>query len=259
MKSFAAFVATSLLASAGAMASVSYTGGSTVDQNFNGLPSSATLSATTGAQITLAGIGWEVAKIAGTGTTATPYFVDAGTTNSGGVYSYGLTTTAADRALGALASGSNTVAFGVEIVNNSGAALSAFTISFLREEYRTATSTQNILAFAYGLSGGGATSANYLSATSGLIATTAGDITGTAPVTTNGAAYTNLGTGTVTITGINVPVGGSIFLRWQDNNDLGNDAGLAINNFTFSATQVPTPGAMGLMGLGGLLVARRRR
>lgn len=199
---------------------------------------------------------WQAARIGGTGTTALTATSNDGSGNSGGIFNYAQPNTDPDRALGSLASNTTVAGFGVALVNNSGSTLSTITISFDAMMFRSSTTTLNKLAFAYGFSTGTATLTDFLSST-GMTADTQGDVVGGAPVATNGPvnpATTTLVT--FTLSSITWADGATLFLRWTDVNDLGNDAGLAIDNF--SLTAIPTPGALALLGLAGL-VARRRR
>lgn len=199
---------------------------------------------------------WQAARIGGTGTTALTATSNDGSGNSGGIFNYAQPNTDPDRALGSLASNTTVAGFGVALVNNSGSTLSTITISFDAMMFRSSTTNLNKLAFAYGFSTGTATLTDFLSST-GMTADTQGDVVGGAPVATNGPvnpATTTLVT--FTLSSITWADGATLFLRWTDVNDVGNDAGLAIDNF--SLTAVPTPGALALLGLAGL-VARRRR
>lgn len=249
------------LLAGGAHAAVSYSGG-TYSENFDGMSTTSaanTFVGPNGTHFSLAPFGlpdWTVARLApGTGTQMS-YFAEAGTGNGGAIYSYGMAGSG-ERALGSLASGSNVPAFGVEFVNNAPFTIDSFTVALTSEAWRSSTSTQNILTFAWGVSGGTITPTTFLTDTS-MTADPLGNVVGPAPVTTNGALNPpTLGTVSVTVTGLSVAPGQSIFLRWTDFNDVGNDAGLAIDDFSFSAT--PAPGSVGLLGLAGLVVARRRR
>lgn len=199
---------------------------------------------------------WQAARIGGTGTAAISATSNDGSSSSGSIFNYAQPTTDSDRALGSLASGTTTAAFGVSIINNSGLLLDTITITFDAMMFRSSTTAQNRLLFAYGFSGGTVASTDFLSST-GMTAASQGDVVGGAPVATNGIV--NPATMTVvsfTLTGVSWADGTSLFVRWSDFNDAGNDAGLAIDNF--SLTAVPTPGAIALLGLAGI-VARRRR
>ncbi len=254
-----AFVLAAGIASV-ASGAVSLTG-SSYTQNFDGIgpATTAAFSSTAGTQALIPGnSNWDGVKVSGTGTSGMNFVVDTGTGNSGALYSYGAAS-ATDRALGSLASGSNVPAFGVAITNNTGAFISNPTLSFSREVWRSSNTAVNTLAFAYGLSGSTATASNYLTDAS-LSAASAFDLVGEAVVTTNGAEDGNADA--VTVSGVlnaTIPAGSTLFLRWTDTNDTGNDAGIAIDNFSLSTTAVPEPTTIGLLSLAGLAALRRRR
>ena len=64
-----------------------------------------------------------------------------------------------------------------------------------------------------------------------------------------------------TVTSLGWAAGDTLWVRWTERNDIGNDHGLAIDDLSFSVRAVPEPGALSLM-LAGLaavgFVARRR-
>lgn len=257
----------SLGAAAYAHGQISYaTAGAVYNESFDGLPTTTTasfFSSTVGVQTALTGAsGWVGTKNAGTGTSGTSFFAagSTSTTNSGGVYSYG---DDADRALGLLASGTNIMSIGTSFTNDTGSTLTEVTISFTTEVWRSSTTTQNVLTFAYGLSGGTATATNFLTDTS-LTSLAALNVVGQTPVTTNGGQNGNLNQTAVSavITGLNWTPGSTLFIRWSDLNDAGNDAGLAIDNFGMTAV-IPEPSTYaaiaGVLGLGAAVIARRRR
>lgn len=242
----------------------------TYSQNFDSLGTSnvaAVFSATTGTIAAVPNVNneWDGAKIGGTGTTATDFNANNGAANSGSLYNFGATGSS-DRALGAIASGSNIMAFGFQLTNNTGDTIRQITISFTQENWRSSTSAINTLTAGWALGGGSVTSANYLNAT-GFNSIADLNLVGPAPGATNGALDGNLSANQVarstTLGGIEVAQGQSIFFRWQDVNDQGNDAGLAIDNFSLSVTSVPEPASLALMGTvlgaGGLLRFRRKR
>lgn len=243
-------------------ASTNYNGG-TLTENFDGMPTSGNtaLSATIGTQNALPGTFFEGVKAAGTGATFS-LIADDGTSNAGGLHDYG-TAAATDRALGGLASAGAIGAWGAEFVNNTGATITSVTLSLTREQWRSATGTAGTMAFAFGLSGGTATSSNYLTDTS-LTANTTFDLVGDAPVAAgNGALDGNVDSIPVsgTITGLSWAAGQSLFIRWTDTNDTGNDSGIALDNFSLAAggAAVPEPATWMLMGIGLLVGAQRFR
>lgn len=255
MKSTLLVLSIAASVSASASANLVYT------QNFDSMGATAQSITGTGAinaQGVIAGLdgSWQAARIAGTNTSALTATSDSGTNNSGGIYNYAQPNSDPDRALGSIASAGITPAFGAAIVNNLSYSLDSITISFDAMMFRSSTTTVNKLVFAYGFSSGVATSSTFLSS-AGMNADTRGDVVGGAPVTTNGAVNPATSTSvTFTITGITWAAGETLFLRWQDSNETGNDAGLAVDNF--SLTAVPTPGAMALLGLAGVVAGRRR-
>lgn len=201
--------------------------------------------------------GWEGAKLSGTGTSGMSMLESDGTSNQGALFSYGAVGNA-ERALGSLASGTNIPGFGVELVNNTGSAITQILVAFTQENWRSSTSSVNTLTFGYQT--GAAGLANFLTA-GGFLSEANLDLVGPAPVATNGALNgndpLNQAARSALIT-FNTPVavGESIYLRWSDANDVGNDAGLAIDNFEVSA--VPEPASLTALGLGAAALLRRR-
>lgn len=237
-------------------------------ENFDSLPTtsvSGAFSLTAGVQAAVPGTtGWDGVKVSGTGSTNMNFSADNGSANAGALYSYGATGVT-ERALGSIASGSNVPAFGVEIVNNTGNSLASVSISYVGEFWRSSTSTQNVLSFGYGVSGGAASSSNYLTAASDMNAVAGLNLVGPAPVATNGLldgnAAANQASVAATITfAAPLAPGQSLFLRWQDFNDLGNDAALAVDNFSLTATATPEPATLSLLVLSvvGMFMRRQR-
>lgn len=236
--------------------------GSTISENFDGLPTTTTanvFSSTIGVQSTISGTGFDGAKIAGTGAAATGLVADAGTNASGSIYSYGAAAVA-ERALGAVASGSNTMAFGFQLNNNTTDIIDSVTVSFTQENWRSSTSVVNTIVASFSTT---ASASSYLSDAAGFTLAPALDLVGPAPVTTNGALdgndVANQVARTLTVTGLSIAPGSSIFFRFQDFNDAGNDAGLAIDGLSISATLIPEPTTLGLIAAGSLVMLRRRK
>jgi autotransporter-associated beta strand protein len=226
-----------------AWSQISVTDG-TYSTDFDGLISTGTqtISATVGTQAELDSLdGWYGTKAGGTGSTAMVLRADNGGSNSGALYSYGATGSN-DRALGSLASGSNVPAFGGWFTNDSGSLFTSISISFTSEFWRSSTVNQNFLSFSYGFDTAGITASSFLTS-SAMIAVSELNVEGPDPVPdppSNGAldgnSPANQESMTFTITGIEWFAGASLFIRWTDVNETGNDAGLAIDNFTLSAT-----------------------
>jgi hypothetical protein len=215
-------------------------------QNFNGLGTNSVPSifpASNGVQVSLGAItantvnGWYGAKIAGTGTSATDLLANAGTTSTGTLYSFG-NANDVNRALGTIATGTTTMAFGALIKNDTGGTITNVKVSFTAEFWRSSTVTSNVLTFGYGIiNGTNITEANFLR-TTGATPFSGLNITGPAPVASNGALDINLATNQVAYSNVALPlglgVGETAFLRWQDVNDDGNDAGIGMDNFVLS-------------------------
>ncbi len=250
-------------------AAVIYSGGGPQSFNFDGMPTSGAtppttltspFSATTGVQAGVTGSGgWEATRLSGTGTTPMPFIADEGSSNSGAIHSYGAAA-AADRALGTLASGSNVPGFGIEFVNNTTNPIFEVRINFTQENWRSSTTNVNTIQASYSTSDAGAASANYLT-TGTFTDVDSLDLVGAAAVATNGALNGNLLVNQLpraaVITGLDIDPGQSFFLRFQDTNETGNDAGLGIDDFTIAL--IPEPASIALMfGCIGALALRRK-
>ena len=209
--------------------------------------------------------GWSLLNA--TGASVPTYGTD--TSSTGAFRAFG-DTASAERALGAVASGgayfgspaSGTVAGWVVLAfsNGSGAELNGFTLGFNGEQWRNGGNTNAqtmVLEYGYGASFG--TVATWTAPggsfdfTSPVIGATAAAVAGNSAGLVSGLG------GTVATTWA---AGDTLWLRWVERNDIGNDHGLAIDNLSFSVSAVPEPGALALMlaGIAAIgFVARRRR
>lgn len=235
----------------------------TYSQNFDGL-------ATTGATVAWANDstlpGWSL--FTGAGTAISTYAANNGSTNTGAFVSFG-STGSGERAFGSLASGgtyfgspaTGAVAgyMALALSNDSGLAFDSFTLRFDGEQWRNGGNTAaQSLALQYGLGASFASVASWVNApaaftfTSPVVGATAAAVDGNVA-----GLVANLG-GTIAL---DWAPGATLWLRWADLNDPGNDHGLGIDNLSFSVTAVPEPGttALWLAGLAalGLLVRRR--
>lgn len=199
--------------------------------------------------------GWSLFRSAG----ALSLLQGNGSSNSGGLYSYG-TLGAIERALGSLASGSTGTNYIVgAFTNGTGTTITDFTAAFAGEQWRNGGNTAvHTLPAEYGFGASyGSVTWSALPSTftvSSLVNTATG-----AAVDGNVAGRTT-GLGGTVLT--NWTAGDTLWLRWTDINDSGNDHGLAIDDFSLRVTAVPEPGPLALLlaGLGVIgNVARRRR
>ena len=210
------------LAVTSAHAQISLTSGYT--QSFDTLASTASSSVLPS--------GWFILE---TGTNANVnYTPGTGSSNAGDTYSFG-TAGSAERALGGILSGSLTPTFGAQFVNNTGAPITSLTIAYTGEQWRLGTANRGAdrLEFQYSLDAtslatGNWTAVDALNFSSPMTAGTVGPLDGNAAG--NRTAVIS------TISGLNIPVGATFWIRWTDFNASGADDGLAVDDFTIAAT-----------------------
>lgn len=251
-----------------AVAQVNIAGG--YSENFDSVvAATAHFSATIGTQNVIPGLTtWQGVKRAGTGTTATAFNLGNGSGNSGGLYGF-QNTGVAEYALGSVASGSNAMAYGVQLVNNGNLAITAIIISLTQENWRTSTSTlgiPNTINASYARSSAtSATASNFLTSGDNFLDLDQLDLVGPTPVATNGAIDGNNPANQVAknaqISFAFAPLapGESVWLRWHDVDDPQNDAGIGIDNLNIVVETVPEPATLAALGLGAAALLRRRR
>ncbi|MDT8998699.1 PEP-CTERM sorting domain-containing protein [Paucibacter sp. APW11] len=201
--------------------------------------------------------GWSLFKT-NTTTPVTSYIADTGSSNTGGIHSYGST---AERALGGLGSNSFNGWIAVAFSNATGKALDGFKLSFDGEQWRNGGNTsKQTMTLQYGFGSSFASVSNWVAP--------GGNFDWSSPLASSTAAAVNGNTvgllanrgGTVNT---NWAAGSTLWVRWVENNDVGNDHGLAIDNVKFSVvSSVPEPQTYALLlaGLAGVgFVARRRK
>lgn len=170
-------------------------------------------------------------------TNTASYRSGEGTSTTGDLWSYGVAGVNGlnDRALGSLGSGSATpIHFGVRFTNDSAATMTNLSISFVGEQWRCGGKTSaETLAFAYQVSSAPLTNpalatgwVNFtaLNFNSPTATTNAGALDGNNP--TNRTALTAV------LSGVTVPPGQELFLRWRDIDDTGSDHGISIDDLT---------------------------
>jgi hypothetical protein len=252
-----------------ATAQITYSGG-TYFENFDGIVWQndqgivmANVGAV-GAQDALPGLAnWQAARVAGTATTTFALYAKDGSSGTGRLYSFG-DIYVQERALGSVASGTVTAGFGASFLNASSDTFSSITMSFDREVWRNqSAAADDSLAFAYGFASSGIGSTDFLTHSSmtafaALNATAPADLGGVTSAARNGNTAPYQAAVSATITGMSWAPGDTLFIRWNDTDNTGTDAGVGIDNLSMVAT-VPEPSCGLLIGLGFAALALLRR
>jgi len=215
--------------------------GTTYTQNFDDLlPSPIPTDRLTLPSASVLPQGWIVVE---SGTNAESSIqIDNGGSTTGDTFLYG-STGSNERALGSFSSGSLTSQYGLAIVNNSGSTINNFTLSYRGEQWkngRNSTAVNNTLTFDYSTTASSLGAATGFTSVSGLTFTAPQGGTTTPDLTLDGNDSANRQDITSTVTGISWAAGATLYLRWADINETGNDDGLGIDNISFSATLTPT-------------------
>jgi hypothetical protein len=234
------------------------TPGSAYTQNFDTL-------ANTGTTNNLTINGWYLNETGAGGANNGQYAAGTGSGNAGDVYSFGAASSP-ERAFGTLFSGTLSPTIGAQFTNNTGSLISNLLIAYTGEQWRLGQNTTGRAAdrldFQLSLNAASLTTGtwvdyNSLDFSSPVVAGTVGALNGNA-----GENQTDL---SFLISGLSIANGASFWIRWSDS-DLapGSDDGLAIDDFSLTAsgtTSVPEPGTLALLGLGlaGLAATRRRK
>jgi uncharacterized repeat protein (TIGR01451 family) len=201
----------------------------TYAQTFDGLPASGTAPWTNNSTIP----GWYQART-GTGTTIV---ANDGGSNAGNLYSYG-TGTSTDRALGSVGSGNAAVGslfWGVRLQNNTGSTISSMDVAYTGEQWRNSAATAQTAAFSYLV---GTPTVTGTLAEFQLPGVAVTNLDFTSPITggtagpLNGNLAANRSALVSTITGLDIPDGSEIMLRWSDPDQVGSDHGLSIDDFS---------------------------
>ncbi len=189
--------------------------------------------ALTGTSNTAVPTGWDFFE---TGTNAnTTYSAGTGSINTGDTYSFGATSST-ERAFGCLRSGSLVPRVGVQFTNSTGGVITTLAITYAGEQWRLgATGRADRLDFQLSTSatsladGPAGTWVDYdaLDFSSPVTTGTAGAL--------NGNAASNRAAMSLTITGLNIPNGGTFWIRWSDFDASGADDGLAVDDFSLTA------------------------
>ncbi|MCB9184613.1 MAG: T9SS type A sorting domain-containing protein [Flavobacteriales bacterium] len=155
-----------------------------------------------------------------------------GTGNAGSTYHFGPAGNT-ERAIGGLRSGSNTPMFGFYLVNNTGQTINNIAIAYTGETWRIGTAARaDKLDFQYSLD------ATSLSTGTWVDADALDYVNGAGP-TGNGSLQHSANLSS-TITGLTLLNGESIYLRWNDVDASGADDGMAVDDFSLTATAAAT-------------------
>lgn len=244
----------SLAAGAASAQAISLTGAA-YTQDFNSL--SNTAGSTTNTTLPA---GWLATETGGGARDNEQYAVDTGASNTGDTYSYGAAA-AADRALGSLRSGTLIASYGACFTNNTGGAITSFTVAYTGEQWRLGTAARtDRLDFQYSLDAGNLTTGTWVDQNLLDFSTPNTATTGAK----DGNAAGNRTAISAEVTGVSIAAGSSFCLRWNDADASGADDGLAIDDVSVTTTVAPpapdysvaisaTPNPV---GQGGQLVAR---
>ena len=209
--------------------------GTPYTQNFDTLPASGSATWTNNSTIP----GWFHQRT-GTGTTIV---ANDGASNGGNLYSYG-TGTATDRALGSLGSGNAAIGnmfWGVRLQNNSGTTINALQINYYGEQWRNSAAAPQTIAFSY-LIGSPTVTGSLAEFQSAGVPVTNLDFTSPVSGGAAGALDGNLAANRTligyTITGLSIPNGTEIMLRWSDPDHTGADHGIGIDDFSVTPLAV---------------------
>ena len=217
---------------------------SSYSQNFDSLASSGT-GLSWSNDVTLEG--WFLFRQpASTPVALTSYAADSGSGSTGGFFSYG-SNNASDRALGGLGSGGsyyNSPSSGapagwiaLALTNNSGTTINALDLSFNGEQWRNGgnTSAQSMV-LEYGFGSTFAAVTNWIAPggnfnwTSPVASATAAAVNGN--VSGNGAGRVSNRGGS--LQNLGWLTNSNLWFRWIENNDAGNDHGLAIDDLSIN-------------------------
>lgn len=163
----------------------------------------------------------------------TTYTAGTGSSNTGDTYSFG-SAASTERALGGLQSSNILPQFGFWMFNNTGNAINTIIVSYTGEQWRLGTAGRSDrLSFQYSLDATSLTTGNWISL--GALDFASPTITGPTGALDGNLAANRTFVGTV-INGLNIPVGGTIFFRWNDFNAAGADDGLSIDDLSLVIT-----------------------
>lgn len=206
--------------------------GSAYTQNFD------TLSNTTGSTTnTLALPGWSLTETGGGARDNEQYAVDTGGSITGDIYSYGAAGST-DRALGGLRSGTLIPTFGAQFANNTGSTITSLLIGYTGEQWRLGTTGRSDrLDFQYSLNATDLTTGTWVDVNALDFITPDSSTVGAK----NGNSAGNRTVLSSTLANLSIANGSGFWIRWMDVDATGADDGLAVDDFSLTASGVTTP------------------
>lgn len=193
-------------------------------QNFDTLANSGTAN-----PLNIAG--WSMTETGGGARDNEQYAGDTGSSNTGDTYSYGASGSA-ERALGALRSGTLISTFGACFVNNTGAAIEALDVAYAGEQWRLGTTARaDRIDFQYSLNATDLVTGTWTDVDTLDFAT---PDTGTVGAK-DGNDATHRIPRAASIGGLSIANGATFWVRWNDTDASGADDGLAVDDFSLTA------------------------
>lgn len=180
--------------------------------------------------------GWAISE-SGNGANSS-YTAGNGSSNAGDSYSFG-TTGSSERALGTVLSGNQNLAIGGSFVNNTGGVIASLAVSFVGEEWRLGTQGRaDRIDFQYSLDATSLTTGTWTDVNA-LDFSTPNMTAATGAV--DGNAVGNFTAVSSTISGLSIPNGSVVWVRWVDFNAQGSDDGLGVDDLSVTAQSGLTP------------------
>lgn len=180
----------------------------------------------------------------------TLYIASTGTNNAGALYSFGSASLPTNRALGSVASnGTETIFYGVRLLNNTSNTITSLNIQYIGEQWRDGgNTTPQKLDFSYQVGATSLTGGNWIDFDAldftGPIVSASASATAAALDGNSSANRVSLASN---LSNLSLAPNQEIWLRWVDVNDTGNDHGLAIDDFSVTATGTPPTNTAGVI------------
>ncbi|MGH9914749.1 MAG: Calx-beta domain-containing protein, partial [Pyrinomonadaceae bacterium] len=177
-------------------------------------------------------IGWTLSET-GTNADAT-YAAGTGSSTTGNTYSFG-STGSAERAFGGLQSGSLNPSFGACFINHMSVPITSLTINYIGEQWRLGTANRvDRIDFQYSLDATDLTTGTWIDVDSLDFSSPTTSSGSGAIGALDGNAAANRMNVSFTISGLNIPIGATFFVRWLDFNASGSDDGLSVDDFALT-------------------------